>query len=256
MHDNLYGRAEAKPTKRNDTAEPPAQEPTLRSPAVIVLGLMLTLGTMFSEAAHATPIAPDGSLSIQLAPGGSVTSNSAGNALLIDSSITVTGSRIVFSTADVLPGVFNLGVKPNDSEVILSSGVYTNGNYALPTDLKVSIDGLVFEYTFVTASYQSLTNGNQTSLFQNFSFTGQMYAGTNSVTGQDYLGAPSILTFQFNQSGDQGGAIGYSGTIVVPANVPEPTSILMLGMGLLATTGLTVMTRLSPLKRSRRAMAL
>ena len=49
---------------------------------------------------------PDGSLNIQLQSGGSVTSNSANDELLATSTVTVSGTRYVYATASVTPGVF------------------------------------------------------------------------------------------------------------------------------------------------------
>ena len=114
----------------------------------------------------------------------------------------------------------------------MTSGIYRNGNYSVPTALEVAIDGLIFDYNQVTAQYFQVGQ----SAFQTFAFSGLMQAGTNSVTGQDYNSVASLFSFELTQAGINGGAINYEVNLTVPdgVTIPEPMSVTLLGSGLLA----------------------
>lgn len=191
--------------------------------------------------AAATPIDPSGSVNIDLPPPGTVTSDSPGNRLLIDSLVTVRGRRVVGNVASVEGGSYNLGIRTGDAVSIVTSGIYRNGNYSAPTLLQVAVDGLTFDYTQVTAQYDRVGQ----SAFQTFAFSGAMRAGVNGVTGQAYNSAPSLFSFELTQAGLGGGAINYGVNLVVPdrAAVPkpvsEPASAALLGTGVLAAVGLS-----------------
>lgn len=175
----------------------------------------------------AAPIIPAGSLAIGLAPGGTVTSNSPGNALLSTSTVTVNGSRVVVSTMPVTPGGYDLGISTGDAMSVLTSGIYGDGTYSQSTYLEVSIDGLVFEYTRLLAQF--IVNGSNS--FQTFSFFGVMDPGTNSSTSQQYVGASSSLSFSLGQAGT-GGSISYGVTLDTP--MPEPATPGILAVGFMA----------------------
>ena len=201
----------------------------------------VALGTVSLAGAVAAPIDPNGSVNIDLPPPGTVTSDSPGNRLLIDSTVTVRGQRVVGNVASTAGGSYNLGIRTGDPVSIVTSGTYRNGNYSAPTLLQVAIDGLIFDYTQVTAEYVRVGQ----SIFQTFGFSGAMRAGVNSVTGQAYNSAPSLFSFELTQAGSRGGAINYGVNLVIPDRdavpepVSEPISVALLGSGVLAAVGLS-----------------
>jgi len=175
----------------------------------------IALGAMSIANAAATPIDPSGSVNVDLPPPGTVTSDSPNNALLVDSTVTVRGQRVAGSVAATGAGPYNLGISTGDPVNIMTSGIYRNGNYSAPTSLQVATDGLLFDYSQLTAQYSQVGQ----SRFQTFSFSGLMEAGTNSVTGQEYNPAPSLFSFQLTQAGTNGGAINYGVNLIVPDEV-------------------------------------
>lgn len=205
---------------------PATARTALRAAAFVALGAMPIAN------AAATPIDPSGSVNIDLPPPGTVTSDSLDNRLLLDSTVAVRGQRVVGNLASTGSGPYNLGISTGDPASIVTSGIYRNGNYSVPTSLQVAIDGLLFDYNQVTAQFFQVGQSN----FQTFAFSGLMQAGTNNITGQDYNSAPSLFSFQLTQAGSNGGAINYGVNLIVPdeATVPEPMSVALLGSGLLA----------------------
>lgn len=213
--------------------------------------LLFSLVLLNSPRADAQAIGPEGSLTIGLqnfangqpyfvysSNGGAapvyntttqtVTTPGVAGFMTQGATVTIMGQRYVFSTG-TLNGVDNLGIRIGDQQALISSGIYPDGNYTDPANLVISIDGLRFDFNTVTAQYIPVGNG----AFQDDNFTGIMEAGTNSVTGQQFLAGDATLLLSLNQSNVAGGStIGYTVTLNVQPKVPEPSTMAIFGSAL------------------------
>jgi hypothetical protein len=218
------------------------------------------LAIALAGTANATTIAPEGSLTIDLENYASgspyysepyfVYSNTGGGqaptfnssndtwnnngvagTMLSTSTVTIQGQRFVYQVG-TLNGIDNLGINVGDLQTLVSSGVYTDGTYSQAANLVITIDGLTFAFSSVTANY--FTVGN--AAYQSDDFTGVMDAGTNSSTGQSFYEGVANLDLSLNQSNVAGGStIGYTVTLnVQPEATPEPATVGILGAGLAA----------------------
>jgi hypothetical protein len=109
--------------------------------------------------------------------------------------------------------------------------------------------------TFNIASPQTFSFGNAVfGTFQGISSS----PGATSATSQEYLitgtflpgtvfadGGPLTATFDvtFSQVGGINTAVSASGTLLVPASVPEPASIALVGLGLVGVAGFSARRR-------------
>lgn len=91
-----------------------------------------------------------------------------------------------------------------------------------PTGLFIQLGSTTFQSDTVVRQQPNSTNVI-------FTFTGLL---TNGGTNPDPIEA--ILNFNFSQVGGAGNAITGSGTLVVPSPVPEPSTMMLGALGLLA----------------------
>ena len=98
-------------------------------------------------------------------------------------------------------------------------------------------------FTFTNSTYGTFTQTTAAVLvsqgFNGSTLTNEAFRILGTYTGAPGQTSPLIssVTISFTQNGGPGTAISASGTVNVPAVVPEPASVAMLGLGLMTVAG-------------------
>ena len=142
------------------------------------------------------------------------------------SSVQDTGTALVFSPSSIATGAANT----------------ITGNFStLLTALEPGIITSPINYTAFTPGSASLMFGSGTSLvdFTLNSVTKVTGGGFGNFTGLGTISAngfdPTAGTLLFTTQGD--GAVTFSATASTPSAVPEPSTLAMLGTGLIGLAG-------------------
>ncbi len=166
-------------------------------------------------AAHASTISPfSGQFSIT---GSSIADNG--------SSLTFTPSTIVVGAANTISGSFLNLLTAGESGTITSPINYMTYNTMNPAQI-VFGNGAV---DFTIASLTEVTSANNMPNFAIFTGTGLL---TSTTAG--YAATPATLTFSTQGNGDT----TFSATVDTISAVPEPSTLAMLGTGLVGIAGI------------------
>ncbi len=172
------------------------------------LAATLILGITSAVAAHATPI--------------------TGQFSITGSSVSDTGSMLIFQ-----PNTINVGASNTlygSFTTLLTAG--ENGTITSPINYASFVPGsssLMFansasSVTFTLSTISEVTNG----IFGNFTGTGII---STNVAGFD----PTMANLYFTTQGN--GVTTFSATAITPSAVPEPSTLALMGTGILGLAG-------------------
>jgi hypothetical protein len=111
---------------------------------------------------------------------------------------------------------------------------FTGGSFTL---------GNATQLSFSNSTYGTFTETVAPSLISQGYVGGVLTSEAFSIVGT-YMGGPvgnppvaASFTVSFTQDGGPNNSVSASGTLTIPAGVPEPASIAMVGLGVLAAIG-------------------
>lgn len=175
----------------------------------------LALGFVPFAVAHASPINPiSGQFSIT---GSSISDNGT--------SLTFTPSTIVVGASNTISGSFLSLLTAGESGTITSPINYMNYSSQSPAQVVFGNGAVDFTITNLT----EVTSASNTPNFAIFTGTGMV---TSNVAG--FASAPASLTFSTQGAGDT----TFSATVDTISAVPEPSTLAMLGTGLIGIAGI------------------
>ncbi len=140
-------------------------------------------------------------------------------------SLTFTPSTIVVGAANTISGSFFSLLTAGESGSITSPINYMN--YSAQTPAQIVFGNGAVDFTI--SSLTEVTSASNLSNFAIFTGTGMV---TSNVAG--FSSAPASLTFSTQGSGDT----TFSATVDTISAVPEPSTLAMLGTGLIGIAGI------------------